>query len=488
MKQQSVKKNFILNTIRVLLSIVFPLITYPYASRTLGTVGVGRESYVYSIINYFTIIAGFGVSSYAISEGAKLRDDRKSLNRFASEMLLISIITTFIAYVLFFAVLFIPKFDDYRELLVLSSTTILLTTMGVDWLYQILEQYTYITVVTIAFQLAALIMMFVLVRDEGDVMWYVLDVAVSTTGFGIVNFVHSRRFVTFFKGQSNYQLKRHIRPMLYLFGVTLAAVIYTNSDISMLGWMKGDVDAGIYSTASKLVQTAATVIRSLSIVVLPRISYYMKDGDTDRAKGLINQTLKFIIMIVVPSVVGIILIAPEIIHFISGNNYDEFLPAVRTLKILALYLFLSPINGFIAYQIFLPRGRQRTTFYATISGAVMNIILNAVLIPKFTYDGAAVATLISEATVMAVCCVSGRSLIPFRECLGSIWRYLLATVPMMVICIGLRQLEWSGYLSFMLVMVVLAVISYFVMLLLLGDDIIKHEVSNIIGKLPGRRS
>ena len=88
---KSIKFNFIMNLIRVLMTIVFPLITYPYATRVLNSAGVGRAAYVASIVSYFQLVASFGVNNYAITEGAKIRDDKVKLNKFASEMFFINL-------------------------------------------------------------------------------------------------------------------------------------------------------------------------------------------------------------------------------------------------------------------------------------------------------------------------------------------------------------------------------------------------------------
>ena len=78
MKKKSIGINAILNLIKSALSIVFPLITYPYALRVLGTEGIGKVSYTSSIISYFSLIAMLGVSTYAIRDDQKLEKIKKS--------------------------------------------------------------------------------------------------------------------------------------------------------------------------------------------------------------------------------------------------------------------------------------------------------------------------------------------------------------------------------------------------------------------------
>ena len=80
MKQKSLGVNALLNGIKQCCSIIFPLITFPYISRVLGSDGYGKYSFSYSVTNYFILLAALGIYTYAIREGAKIRDDQKAIN------------------------------------------------------------------------------------------------------------------------------------------------------------------------------------------------------------------------------------------------------------------------------------------------------------------------------------------------------------------------------------------------------------------------
>ena len=97
MKDKSLKINAILNGLKQCFGILFPLITFPYVSRTLGEDGFGKYSFSWSIVSYFVLLAGLGVSTYAIREGARIRDDKEKLSQFCSEAFTINVITTIIS-------------------------------------------------------------------------------------------------------------------------------------------------------------------------------------------------------------------------------------------------------------------------------------------------------------------------------------------------------------------------------------------------------
>ena len=136
------------------MGIIFPIITFPYASRILLPEGIGKVNFANSIIGYFSLLASLGIGTYATREAAKIRDDKLLLKKFVKEILFINFISTLISYILFFMVLFfVPKLFDYRKLLLICSLTILFNTLGINWFYSAIEEYTYITTRTIFFQI-----------------------------------------------------------------------------------------------------------------------------------------------------------------------------------------------------------------------------------------------------------------------------------------------------------------------------------------------
>ena len=172
-ENKSIKINFFMNTLLNMSSFIFPLITFPYVSRILLPEGTGKVSFATSFIAYFTMFAQLGIPTYGIRACASVRDDRKSLSRTVHELLFINIVMSVISYVILFIVLFnVPKLRDDRLLYIIVSSTILLSAIGMEWLYKALEQYTYITVRSLIFKIIALIGMFLLVKTKSDYVIY----------------------------------------------------------------------------------------------------------------------------------------------------------------------------------------------------------------------------------------------------------------------------------------------------------------------------
>lgn len=195
-KSKSLGINALLNAIRSGLSVVFPLITYPYAFRVLHAEGIGKVNYALSIIGYFSLIAALGISTYAVREGAKLRKNKEKLIEFCNQIFSINILTSIMAYVLlFFCVCNIQALREYEQLIILLSLSIGFSTLGVEWINTVYEDFLYVTIRSIVIYILTLVLLFVLVKDQNDVLQYALLTVTNSGLICISNWLYCRRYV-----------------------------------------------------------------------------------------------------------------------------------------------------------------------------------------------------------------------------------------------------------------------------------------------------
>ena len=147
LKVHSVKYNFIMNFILTASGFIFPLITFPYVSVVLGATSNGIVSFVASYSAYFLMVAQLGVPTYGVRACARVRDDKEKLSKTAQEIFIINIIMSILvlaAYIL--SIFLIPELAENRTLLLIYSSTIIMNSFGMEWLYRAIEQYDYITI------------------------------------------------------------------------------------------------------------------------------------------------------------------------------------------------------------------------------------------------------------------------------------------------------------------------------------------------------
>lgn len=398
-KRPSIKKNFIMNALLSMSSVIFPLITFPYVSRILLPEGTGKVSFATSLISYFSLFAQLGIPTYGIRVCAQVRDDREELTRTAQELLLINLIMDAVSYAaMAVALVFVPRLREDRPLYLIVSTTILLTSIGMDWLYQAMEQYTYITVRSVIFKFVALIAMFLLVHRKEDYVIYGAISIFASSASNILNFVNAHRYIDM-RPVGHYHLKRHLKPIGIFFAMSCATTIYTNLDTVMLGFITTSTDVGYYNAAVKIKGVLVSVVTSLGAVILPRASYYIEKGQTEEFRRITARALEFAFLCATPLALYFMLFAKQSIYFLSGPAYTGSIAPM--ILIMPTLLFIG-ITGITGYEILIPTRNEKIVLYSEVAGAIIDLLLNAILIPGMKSSGAAIGTLVAEFVVFLV--------------------------------------------------------------------------------------
>lgn len=480
MKQQkSLKVNAILNITKTLMGLVFPLITFPYASRILMPEGLGKVNFALSIISYFAIISSLGIENYGIREAAKLRDDKIQLSKFSKEIFMINMISTIVAYALLaVAIIFIPKFLEYRRLLIVSSATILFTTLGMNWLYSAVEDYLYITIRSIIFQVISLILLFLLVHSKDDYVKYAAISVVSNVGSNILNFVHSRKYISF-KIDKPLKFKKHLKPIMVLFAMAVAVKIYTVLDTTMIGFLKNDYEVGIYTAATKINKIVLSLVVSIGTVLLPRLSYYSSMEDKTEFYKLAYKGFDILLLIALPSAVGLSLLSTSIVHLLSGNGYEV---AILPMRIMNPIIVVIGLSNFIGIQMFMPLNKEKWTLYSVLVGAVVNFFINLFLIPMYGSVGASIATLCAEITVTLTQLILLRRFLKINKIAKSLIKYFLNSVVMGVFvyaCVRFISVEWVE----LVIGVIVGVVVYILILVIEKNELIYEVLTSIKNKI-----
>jgi len=386
-------KNAIYNTIKSVCGIIFPLITFPYISRVIMAENFGKVNFGSSIVGYFSLVASLGVTTYAIRECSKYREDKKALSIVSSQILSINVLSTVISYVALCVTLaFARPLENYRLLIVIQSISILFTTLGADWLNTAMEDFRYITIRTVGMQILSLVLMFLFVKEPAHYIRYAMISVIASSGANIVNIFYRRKYCRT-RLTVKMNLKQHLPSILLLFSLILAQKIYCNSDITMLGLMKGDFEVGLYSTSVKIYNLINTLVASVAWVVMPQLAHNFAKRNYSEINRLLKYSMNFIIVLGLPCLIGMNVIAPQLIEVLAGK---EYLKAATSLHILSIALACSFISGWIANMTMLPAGREKICLRSSIVCAVVNVILNLILIPVWGLNAAAATTAAAE--------------------------------------------------------------------------------------------
>lgn len=394
-KERSLTINALLNVVKQICSIIFPMITFPFATRVLGAFNYGKINFSASLISYITLLAGLGITNYAIREGSRVKENKEKLQELTNELFSINLISMSVAYLLLFIIIVCwKKLDGYTTLLLIQSTAVLFTTIGTDWLNSIYEDYMFITIRYIICQILSMTFMLLLVRNSEDYLIYSFATVLGIILANIANMFYIRKTYKIYpKFVFRCGMKKHIKPIMVMFGTSVAAIIYVNSDITILGILKGEEEVGIYSVAAKIYTLVKQILNALLVVAIPRISSEIMNKTKEEVHKHLETLLNEILLIIVPACIGLAILAKPIILVFSG---EEYVRASQSLQILSLALVFATLVTFYVYVILIPYKKEKIALISTVISALINVALNFIIIPYFGAIAAAVTTVISE--------------------------------------------------------------------------------------------
>ncbi len=469
MKKRSLGINAFLNSLRSVLNLLFPLITFPYVSRILSVNGMGIYNFSNTYVNYFILIAGLGIATYAVREGAKYRDNKGLISKFASQVFTINIYSTIIAYILLLGSLVIFKnLHNYVSCILIFGLQIIFTTVGTEWIYTIYEDYSYITIRSILFKILSIVLLFILVRKPEDYLWYAAITVFASVGSNILNYIHARSFCNI-KLVKDTNWRYHLKPILIIFASSVAVTLYVSSDTTILGLLKNDYAVGIYSVSVRIYQMAQGLLTALLTVTIPRLAMLLGQRRLKEYNQVLSNVIGMLSILVLPASVGLIMLSKNVVLIIAGRKY---LSSVDSLKIITWAIIFSIFSWIFSDCVLIPAKREAKVLKNTIVTGITNIVLNFIFIPFMSYNGTSLSTVIAEFMVMIMngwaCWDIIKPVILKRDTLKNLLDSIIGCVGIVVVCL-LCDFGFESMILKTIFSVVLSVIMYGAILVLLGN-------------------
>lgn len=439
----SLKKNALLNNVRLVLSFLLPLVTFPYVSRILGAGGMGKVEFANSFVQYFVLFTALGIPAYGIREVARVRDDSFLLSKTVAELSLILIFTVFIGYAVYFAcIFFIPFFSSDLNLFLIVAPTIILSDFSFEWFYQGVENQQYITVRYIFIKLIQLVLIFVFIKKSADYLKYSLILVGFNAASSVFNIIHLRKYVRFVPYKC-LELKKHLKPALVIFASVIAVSIYTQLDTVMIGFFRGNEEVGIYTAANRIVRIILALVTSLSAVIIPKIENALKNNRVDEYKNLLNKSLSFILLFAFPCLYGILVCADDIILLFAGSGFKE---AIFSIQLLCPIILIVGLANFVGLQVLYANRKEKYYTVAVSVAAVVNFVSNFILIPKIGQVGAVIGTLIAEIVGLCLMSFLGRTFLREAKLKIYCWKFILGAGVMGIAVFLLKRLfAFAGF-------------------------------------------
>ena len=428
MKQTSLKSNFLFNLIYQILAVITPIFTTPYISRVLSADGIGKYSYALSIVTYFGIFGCLGTATYGQLEIARNRDNKKLLHKTVSEIFFGRLVTLMISLLIYFAVI-LKASGQYKLLYSVLSLYILGQMNDVSFILQGLEWFKMLAMRNIIIKVLNIVLIFALVREHNDLYIYAIIIHGITL---IGNFSLWPQVIKYIKPKSfkNMNFIQHWKKSMIYFIPTVATMVYTVLDKSMIGWITGsEFQNGYYEQAYKIEQILLVFVTTVGTVTFPRMAYFFENDNKEERKRIMGITMKFIMLIACPICFGTMAISENLIPVFLGKGYEE---CILLLRIFSFLIIIIGLDNTIGKQCLISAGKQKEYNIGVIGGAIVNFVTNILLISKLGACGAAIASVFAESVILVVFIIYSKVELKIPKLSMCFFKYFISAMCMSI--------------------------------------------------------
>ena len=443
-------------------------------SRVLGPDAIGLFNYVTAVAGYFALFASLGFPIYGVREIANVKDDPKQFGNIVDAIFTANVIATFIVYIAYSLVSLLIGGDNLL-LYFIVGLSVLMSCISFDWFYQGIEDFKYITVRSLLIKVVSIVGLFIFVHDKSDLLAYAILSIVGTCGNNILNLIRINKYVKL--RFSLVDCWKHTRGASTLFLGTIAVSLYTNLNSIMVGALGTMEAVGFFTTGNKIVSLVMTIITAVTSTIIPRMSYLVGNGKEEEAVLLQKKTINLLNYIALPMIAGLVILARPIILAFSG---EEFLPSVIVLQILSFLLIIIPWSSFLGLQILYPVRKEKYGNYAVVTGALVNLVLNFFLIPRYAYVGVAISVVCAETVITLVHYIFAMKYmnLKFHDFIPV--RSIIATLAMALVVYGCSS--YNDHSVYVVAWTMVGALVYVGALLLMRDKFMKEMILKIINR------
>jgi O-antigen/teichoic acid export membrane protein len=373
---------------------VLGFLTLVYLGRILDTSGFGVLGFATAFVSYFILVVNFGFSTYGTREIAK---DQSIVSKFVNNIFSIRILLAiFLSLILILFMFFSEKNNATKTVVILTGLNLFTNAISLNWVFQAVEKMQYIAMRQVLSGFLSLIGAIIFVHSKTDVVIAALILSLSAL-LGNIWFIpiYQKMYAKIKPEYSIEFWKELFRESFPLAFASIMIGIYYNLDMVMLGYMKPESDVGIYNAAYKIFLLGIVPFQLIFSAFFPMLSRV----GFNKSKELKDTMKNYAAMIIGSGIVtgiGLLFFSERIVLLIFGEKY---LASSLPLSILAMNAIVISFNVFLGNPM-MAWGKQKEYAIAISFGALANVILNIILIPKYSYIGAAYATLSSEICVL----------------------------------------------------------------------------------------
>lgn len=483
---KSVKKNYIFNLVYQIFLLITPFLTTPYVSRVLLSDGIGKYSFSFAIVNYFILFASFGFAYYAQREIAKFSGNKYEQSKVFWEIFILRSLTTSMSLIIFLGLIFSNALASYNILLIILAVSIISVAVDPSYILQGNEDFEKLTLPNIIVRCLSIVSIFLFVKNRSHLWIYTLIGAGCTILSNVILWFYSTKYLTKVNIKK-LEVKKHFIPALKLFIPTIAISIYTLLDRTLIGLMLptnvADSNVGFYDSAEKIVKMALTVVTALGAVMIPNNAKYYSNKDYEKLNKNIETAVKFSALLGFPIMFGLAAIASNFVPWFFGPGYEYVVNLMEIFSLLIIFIGLSSVYG---TQYLIATNKENILTASVTVGAIINLTLNLITIPRFGVMGAALSTVIAEAIILLYQMISLRKIFSIRKTIKRLIKFAFSGIVMFVV-VKLISLYLRPAIINTIVLVLIGAFVYFLLLFLLREKFFIQVIKGALAKISLKR-
>ncbi|HHW8958952.1 oligosaccharide flippase family protein [Morganella morganii] len=458
-----------------------PALIIPYVYRTLSPENIGSVNYAESIYSYFNLLAVLGLSFYAIRELGRVRYSKLKASFIFSNIFTINIIMVSFSLLLYLTlIIFIIKDPKVQIISLVLSIKLLLLAFDIEWVNESFEDYKFISIKTMLCRSISLVLMFLLITSSDDYIIYVwLNVL-----FDLANSIFSFYYIILYRKRVFFSLKfvrfnklyQHLKKIISTLFIVDVGFLFFSFDKVSLGAFVSTTEVAYFALSEKIIVLVVVISSTITQVTLPRLSILAKTNKSEFLL-LIRKIYTSLMMIVLPSFIGVYILTPELL-FIFGSY--EFMPALETIKIFSFYILLFSFLKILATQALFALNKEKFYIILLISFSIINVIVKCLINEKLNSSISIIITLslLFAMSIIIYIYITYKEKIRISIINKNICIYLIGCLPMLLIPLFRHQIDSIYIFSFLSIS--LSIILYAIVLLIFKESISQSLIRKIL--------
>lgn len=383
---------------------VLPLITFPFVVRVLGPETYGKWVYAQVLVGFFALLSSLGVKVYGGREIAASAESAKEIVPCTISLLLILSVVTYTMLASY--VLLVERDSTTRLLsLIFGFTLVLQGFFGLDWVFAGFQRFDRLAGLHLVSQFIFVGGVLVLLRNPQAVWLLPTFACLGTFLAGCFGWRWlSQEGVKLRFQYAPEEWWKILKVSVFYGGASFMALVYNKADHLILSWLKGDYALGQYGACYRLVGAIMGFVFIGTSVAGPYITSIVSKVP-ERFGDVLRKGILLILGISIPLAAGAAVLSKEIVILVLGRDYIE---SVCVFKCLTLVIPLGALASFLGGSLLFSPGHHRRYAISVSIGAIANMIFNISLIPAYEAIGAAIATVIAQASVAGAAIWMGR--------------------------------------------------------------------------------